>query len=595
MKQAANYIVTAFTYDKKARTFSYLELNHEPVSLHVTDSYEDLQNLPMINGVTLVGDKSTSDLGIVIPTKLSQLENDPAFITAATQNLANYYLKTQTYDKSEVDAMIGALKQLKFEIVDSLPVSDISPTTIYLLPDDDPTTNVYFQYLYVNNDWALLGSTEVDLSSYYTKLEVDTLLADKLNSALETPVVIEGSVCSTVLELITAINDVKQSKTLSTSISYHGSTYTNLELFLQALAARIQLTDEDLDTVVTPGSYYATGTDSVTHKPTGISNFELTVSNLDSTKVFQFIKCYSEDTIYYRVFMSSAWSVWHHLDKDLVIDSSLDSASTNPVENKVVTNEFLTKLSFISDKADFPAIPAEGNVVLYTGVNDTGTVPLPTEIKCGTIYQYQTDTWVAISSAEIPLATTSTPGIVKPDGDTITVDNDGTIHAAPANTFNEKDFSVGAQHDVSLLPVRRVYNGTRADWDLLSVAEKTQYGATAFTDDEATLQGTPELITSQVQPGPGYSSGKIVVQKLGHLVQLDLRSVVTTGFEKVIYTGLPKPSNDEPYFVVQGDGNPHILGLGSLHADGILWSGASTAGMAAGVVWDGTIMYFTND
>ena len=167
---------------------------------------------------------------------------------------------------------------------------------------------------------------------------------------------------------------------------------------------------------------------------------------------------------------------------------------------------------------------------------------------------------------------------------------------AESFTFNKDDFNIDSSTDkVSLLPSRRVFNGSKADWDLLSVAEKTQYGATAFTDDEGSGMDSPEVITSQVQTGPGYSSGEIVVQKLGHLVQLDLRSVVTTGLEKVIYTGLPKPSNDEPYFVVQGDGNPHILGLGNLRADGILWSGASTAGMAPGVVWDGTIMYFTND
>lgn len=183
-------------------------------------------------------------------------------------------------------------------------------------------------------------------------------------------------------------------------------------------------------------------------------------------------------------------------------------------------------------------------------------------------------------------------------GKALVINEEGNVvpgDVAPANTFDAEDFSVDGANEVSLLPARRVYHGTRAAWDSLSVAEKTQYGATAFTDDEATLQGTPELITSQVQTGPGYSSGDIVIQKLGHFVQLDLHSVVTTGLEKDIYTGLPKPSNVAPYFIVQGDGDPHILGLGNIRAEGILWSGTSTAGMAAGIVWDGTIMYFTND
>lgn len=56
---------------------------------------------------------------------------------------------------------------------------------------------------------------------------------------------------------------------------------------------------------------------------------------------------------------------------------------------------------------------------------------------------------------------------------------------AESFTFNEDDFNIDSSTDkVSLLPSRRVFNGSKADWDLLSVAEKTQYGATAFTDDE---------------------------------------------------------------------------------------------------------------
>lgn len=56
---------------------------------------------------------------------------------------------------------------------------------------------------------------------------------------------------------------------------------------------------------------------------------------------------------------------------------------------------------------------------------------------------------------------------------------------AESFTFNEDDFNTDSSTDkVSLLPSRRVFNGSKADWDLLSVAEKTQYGATAFTDDD---------------------------------------------------------------------------------------------------------------
>ena len=45
-----------------------------------TDNYNDLVNKPSINGVTLAGNKTLTDLGINIPTKVSQLQNDSHFV-----------------------------------------------------------------------------------------------------------------------------------------------------------------------------------------------------------------------------------------------------------------------------------------------------------------------------------------------------------------------------------------------------------------------------------------------------------------------------------------------------------------------------------
>ena len=45
-----------------------------------TDNYNDLVNKPSINGVTLAGNKTLTDLGINIPTKVSQLQNDSHYV-----------------------------------------------------------------------------------------------------------------------------------------------------------------------------------------------------------------------------------------------------------------------------------------------------------------------------------------------------------------------------------------------------------------------------------------------------------------------------------------------------------------------------------
>lgn len=49
-----------------------------------TTDYDELVNHPKINGVELVGDKSTSELGINIPTKISDLEDDGYLVTVKT-------------------------------------------------------------------------------------------------------------------------------------------------------------------------------------------------------------------------------------------------------------------------------------------------------------------------------------------------------------------------------------------------------------------------------------------------------------------------------------------------------------------------------
>lgn len=119
-----------------------------------------------------------------IPTKVSDLTNDTGFITNTVDNLTNYYTKTNTYTKSEVDSLISTVGSLNIEIVQTLPTQDISTTTIYLVPNGTSTqSNTYDEYIYVSNNWELIGSTQIDLSNYYTKSETDALLDDKADSS----------------------------------------------------------------------------------------------------------------------------------------------------------------------------------------------------------------------------------------------------------------------------------------------------------------------------------------------------------------------------------------------------------------------------
>ena len=120
-------------------------------------------------------------------TKTSQLENDSNFITNIVNNLLNYYTKDEVYTKANIDELLRNIGAgLSVRIVAALPTEEISGTTIYLIKTSG---NNYNQFMWIDNDWANLGSTTVDLSNYYTKDKVDEILLgyvtkDELTSVL---------------------------------------------------------------------------------------------------------------------------------------------------------------------------------------------------------------------------------------------------------------------------------------------------------------------------------------------------------------------------------------------------------------------------
>lgn len=96
----------------------------------------------------------------------------------------NTQAKTTSGAINELKQLISLIPQFSIEAVEELPTEDISDTTIYLVPAEDPEVgNYYEEYIHVNDSWELVGTTAVDLSAYYTKLEVDGLLANKANVA----------------------------------------------------------------------------------------------------------------------------------------------------------------------------------------------------------------------------------------------------------------------------------------------------------------------------------------------------------------------------------------------------------------------------
>lgn len=177
-----------------------------------TSDYNDLENKPQINGHTLSGNKTLNDLGIQPKGNYLTNETDPVFkaspvskitssdiaswnnkaekseipdvsgfINKTVNDLVNYYKKSETYTQEEVNNLIGAIPKFGIEVVDELPTSNISPTTVYLLTTGQEESNLYTEYIYVNNTLEKLGEQKVDLTGYATETWVGNQIKDFLN------------------------------------------------------------------------------------------------------------------------------------------------------------------------------------------------------------------------------------------------------------------------------------------------------------------------------------------------------------------------------------------------------------------------------
>ena len=137
-----------------------------------------------------------------VPTNVSDFVNDAGYLTSH-QSLTDY--ATKNYVEQVVAGIeTGALKR---SVVVSLPSTGIDENTIYMVErTNSETNNVYDEYLYLNNSWEKIGSTEVDLTDYLRKTDltftngliesngtVSWDLNDRVRKGTGTQAVVEGA------------------------------------------------------------------------------------------------------------------------------------------------------------------------------------------------------------------------------------------------------------------------------------------------------------------------------------------------------------------------------------------------------------------
>ena len=273
-----------------------------------------------------------------------------SLINSMSVDLSNYY------NKQEVDSLVDTIPKFDIKVVQTLPSSNISPTTIYLVPSQSESSDVYKEYIYVNNNWELLGIQKVDLSNYYNKTEINNLLNTKVDkvtgkglstedytTAEKTKLSgIESEANKTIVVQTTGASttDVMSQNAVSTALNnYYNKTETDNLL-------NSKVNSSDLSTVATSGSY-----NDLSNKPT------IPTKTSDLTNDSNFVSRSDLSNSYYSKTQT---------------DNLLDTKVNKVTGKGLSTNDYTT-----AEKTKLSNIEAEANktvIVQATGSSTTSVM-----------------------------------------------------------------------------------------------------------------------------------------------------------------------------------------------------------------------------
>lgn len=92
--------------------------------------------------------------------------------------LEYYTTKIKDYISQKINSAVGNITSFRFEIVTELPqTGEVGVVYLKALAEQE-SSNLYEEFIWVDDSYEFIGTNEIDLSGYYTKEETDKLVED---------------------------------------------------------------------------------------------------------------------------------------------------------------------------------------------------------------------------------------------------------------------------------------------------------------------------------------------------------------------------------------------------------------------------------
>ena len=243
------------------------------------NDYNELINRPKINGIELIGDKTPEELDIM---PLTNAEIDEFMNSQETKMTTKYldgtglryFRDTYVLTTAQVNALIqtafAQYQQDVFTVVSALPQTGQQEGIMYLVPSsNDPTKLDGYIWEIVDDTttpptygWKqpVVGQAQIDLSNYYTKTEVDTLLTGKASSThVHGNITNDGKLATASRVVVTdASGNIDTSSVTSAELGYVSGVTSSIQTQLNSKhddINHVALTNTEIDTLMAQVRY----------------------------------------------------------------------------------------------------------------------------------------------------------------------------------------------------------------------------------------------------------------------------------------------------------------------------------------------------